>query len=100
MFVLSNTQDGGPNTDVKLVMLVEVVPYPQFKAMNILAVGGRDLDNAYREIWPNFCGWARMNGAKAIEGWVGPGMRKITSRMGFKPVYVHMRYDLTGPGNG
>ena len=37
-----------------------------------------------------------MNGVRAIEGLVGnPAMERVIKRLGFKPVYTHMRLDLT-----
>ena len=41
-----------------------------------------------------------MNGVRAIEGLVcNPAMERVIKRLGFKPVYTHMRLDLTEAQN-
>lgn len=95
VFILTNDKHD-PTVDrrVTLALAIEVVNYPRLPALNILAVGGSGLKVAYQKYWGMLCGWAYMSGARAIEGWVGPGMKRTTERMGFKPVYTHMRYEL------
>lgn len=95
VFILTNDKhDFTVERNVKLALALEVVNYPRLPALNILAVGGSGLRMAYEKYWGLLRGWAYMSGARAIEGWVGPGMQRTTERMGFKPVYTHMRYDL------
>jgi hypothetical protein len=93
VFVVKN--DAGISPDVKLAVVLEIVKYPRLPAMNILALGGSDLDYFYEKFWKKLCGWAFMNGVRAIEGWVSPAMERVISRYGFKHVYTHMRFDLT-----
>lgn len=88
-----------PERKVMLALAVEVVNYPRLPALNILAVGGSGLSLYYKKYWKLFTGWAYMNGARAIEGWVSPAMRRTSEAMGFKAVYTHMRYDLTEQDN-
>ncbi|WP_445772129.1 hypothetical protein [Rheinheimera sp.] len=80
---------------VKLALVLEIIPYPQMRAMNIVALGGNDLDALHAKYWKMLCGWAYMNSVRFIEGWVSPAMERVISRYGFKPVYVHMRLELT-----
>jgi hypothetical protein len=87
--------DKGIMPAVKLALVLEIVNYPRLPAMNILALGGEELDALYERYWKRLCGWAYMNGVRAIEGWVSPAMERVISKYGFKHVYTHMRLDLT-----
>jgi hypothetical protein len=87
--------DKGIQPDIKLVVVVEMSPYPQLQSANILALAGSDLDVFYERFWDKLCGWAYMNGIRAIEGLVAPAMQRVISKYGFKPVYTQMRLDLT-----
>jgi hypothetical protein len=80
---------------VKLALVLEVVQYPKLAAMNIVALGGNDLDALHAKYWKLLCGWAYMNSVRVIEGWVSPAMERVISQYGFKPVYTHMRFELT-----
>jgi len=80
---------------VRLALVLEIVNYPRLPALNILALGGTDLHLLYEKFWKKLCGWAYMNGVRAIEGWVSPAMERVISRYGFKHVYTHMRLNLT-----
>lgn len=87
--------DKGIMPAIKLALVLEIVNYPRLPAMNILALGGEELDALYEKYWKRLCGWAYMNGVRAIEGWVSPAMERVISKYGFKHVYTHMRLDLT-----
>lgn len=87
--------DKGLMPSVKLALVLELVNYPRLPAMNILALGGEDLNALYEKFWKRLCGWAYMNGVRAIEGWVSPAMERVISKYGFRTVYTHMRLDLT-----
>lgn len=101
IFVLTNDKSGtNPNREVRLALAVEVVQYPRLPALNVLALGGTELAMFHRKFWKQFCGWAYMNGVRAVDGWVGPGMQKMLSRFGFKQVYAHMRLELTEASHG
>ena len=93
VFVVKN--DKGIQPDVKLVVVLEVLRYPKLPALNILALAGSDLEALYEKFWQKLCGWAYMNGIRAIEGMVSPAMQRVISKYGFKPVYTQMRLDLT-----
>ena len=80
---------------VKLALVLEIVHYPKLAAMNIVALGGSDLDALHAKYWKMLCGWAYMNSVRVIEGWVSPAMERVISQYCFKPVYTHMRLELT-----
>ena len=93
VFVVKN--DKGIQPDVKLVVVLEIMHYPRLPSLNILALAGSDLEVFYEKFWQKLCGWAYMNGVRAIEGLVSPAMQRVISKYGFKPVYTQMRLDLT-----
>lgn len=101
VFVVTNDRTGtSPDLDVPLVLAVEPIYYPKLATLNILALGGNGVRKFHRMFWKHFTGWAFISGFKAIDGWCSPGMQRMTSAIGFKPVYTHMRYDLTGTSDG
>lgn len=93
IFIVKN--DAGIQPDVKLVVVLEMTGYPRLAAANILVLAGSDLEVFYEKFWQKLCGWAYMNGIRAIEGLVSPAMQRVISKYGFKPVYTQMRLDLT-----
>jgi hypothetical protein len=100
LFVLTNDRTGtNPDVDVRLALAVEIVQYPRLPTLNVLAIGGTDLSLFHNKFWKQFCGWAYMNGVRAVDGWVGPAMKRILTRFGFKQVYSHMRLELTEAPN-
>ncbi len=83
-------------TDVKLVVVWEMVHYPAFTAVNVCCLGGRDLAGSWaqfgevaKEVW-------RAQGATAVECSVSPAMAKVLQRAGFEaePVYTIMRGEI------
>lgn len=100
LFVLTNDRTGtNPDRDVRLALAVEIIQYPRLPTLNVLAIGGTDLSLFHKKFWEQFCGWAYMNGVRAIDGWVGPAMKRVLTRFGFKQVYSHMRLELTEAPN-
>ncbi len=95
MYVFVVKCDKGLMPSVRLTLVLEMVNYPRLPALNILALGGDHLNDFYDMFWKRLCGWAYINGVRAIEGWVSPAMERVISRYGFKEVYTHMRFDLT-----
>jgi hypothetical protein len=94
-FVFIVKSDKTIRKSVKLVLILELVGYPRLQALNILALGGEDLEALHEKYWDSLCGWAYMNGIRVLEGMVSPAMKRVITRFGFKPVYTHMRLDLT-----
>jgi hypothetical protein len=102
VFVLTNDKRGVAPPEqrkVKLAMVVEVINYPSLAALNIVIMGGSGLRQFWKMFWQQFSGWAYMNGIRVVEGWVSPSMQRVTSSLGFSPVYTKMRFALTGSGN-
>lgn len=79
---------------VKFALAMEIVKYPKLAAMNVIAMGGSNLDALHDKYWKMLCSWAYMNSVRVIEGRVSPAMKRIITRYGFKPVYTQMRLDL------
>ncbi len=92
-FVLKN--DEGESPDVAFVLILEINKYPQLNMMNIVALGGRQLDLLRSKYWSHICGWAYMNGARQLEALVSPNMERVLEEFGFKEVYKLVRLDLT-----
>ena len=79
---------------VKLALVLELVYYPRYTAMNVLALGGEDLKNMINLYWKHVCGWALICGVKKMECTVSPAMERILKSVGFKQQYIKMRQDL------
>lgn len=94
MYIFVFKNDKTITKSVKLALALEIVNYPRIPAMNVVSLGGNDLDALHGKFWKMICGWAYMNGVRVIEGLVSPAMERVISRYGFKPVYTHMRLDL------
>ena len=95
VFVIVAKDDTPEVPDVKLAIAMELVHYPQFAAMNVLALGGRDLRHMIKRFWTQVCGWAQVCGVKQIECLVAPAMEKILTAQGFERKYPLLRQDLT-----
>ena len=95
VFVIVAKDDTPEVPDVKLAIAMELVYYPQFTAMNVLALGGRDLRHMIKRFWTQVCGWAQVCGVKQIECLVAPAMEKILTAQGFERKYTLLRQDLT-----
>ena len=95
LYVIAVKNDDTEVPDVKLVLALELVYYPQFTAMNVLALGGRDLRHNMKRFWKQVCGWAQICGVTKIECLVAPAMEKILQAQGFERKYSLLRQDLT-----
>lgn len=94
--VIANDRTGThPERNAVLTLVVEPINYPQMPVISIIALGGSELGMLHSHYWEQFKGWAFMNGARAIEAWVQPGMRRVIEKWEFKPAYTLMRLDLT-----
>lgn len=82
--------DGEP----RLAMVFEFVHYPQTLAVNVMAVGGRGLDESIGAFWPTFCDWARQAGASVIEASCSDAMARLLGRYGFSTTYRVVRCAL------
>jgi len=86
--------DAHGSHEVAFVLVVEARAYPQLPCINIVAIGGHQMDLLKSKFWEHVCSWAFMNGARTIEASVSPAMARIIKRYGFTPVYTTMRLDL------
>ena len=94
MYIIAVKNDTLEIPDVKLVLVLELVYYPRFTAMNVVAIGGKDLKNMISAFWQHVCGWARICGVKKIECSVPPAMERILKDIGFEQHYIQMRQEL------
>jgi len=95
MYVFICKKDGGEYPDVKFAIVMELINYPRLAALNVVAIGGSHLNPFFKKFWVKLCGWAYMNGVRAIEALVSPAMARIISKFGFTHTYAHMRINLT-----
>ncbi len=77
-----------------LAMAFEFVHYPRQLAVNIMAMGGRDLDQVASRFWPTFRAWCRRAGANVIEASCSDAMARILRRYGFDSAYRVVRAPL------
>lgn len=94
MYVLVAKNDDTEVPEVKLVLVMELVYYPQYTTMNVVAMGGKDLRHLIKLFWPDVCGWARICGVKKIECSVAPAMERILLSTGFERKYIQLQQDL------
>jgi len=95
MYVFICKKDGGEYPDVKFVIVMELVKYPRLSALNVVAIGGSQLSPFFNKFWEKLCGWAYINGIRAIEALVSPAMARVVTRFGFEHKYAQMRLNLT-----
>ena len=92
--IIAKCDDHGSH-EVALVLILETLAYPKLPTINIVALGGHELDLLKSKFWEHVCSWAFMNGARSLQASVSPAMARIIQRYGFNPVYTTMRMDLT-----
>ena len=94
MYVLVAKNDEQEVPEVNLVMVTEVVYYPRYTAMNVVAVGGKDLRHSIKQFWPDVIGWARISGVRKIECSVSLAMERILLGVGFERKYSQLQQNL------
>lgn len=94
MFSIVAKNDDTEVPDVKLIIILQVLSYPRYNTMNVVALGGKDLKNSMKEHWSDVQGWARICGARQIECSVAPAMERILSAAGFERKYVQLKQNL------
>jgi hypothetical protein len=95
MYLIVLRNDAGELPDVALALALELITYPRYTVMNVVALGGRDLRHFQTKFWKHVCSWAYMNGVRKMQASASPAMARILSKFGFKDVYTTMRMDLT-----
>jgi len=94
MYTIIAKNDDTELPDVKLVIVLQLVYYPRYAAMNVVALGGKDLRHSMKKHWADVQGWARICGVKQIECSVAPAMERILSAAGFERKYVQLKQNL------
>ena len=95
MYALVVRNDEGELPDVALALILETASYPRYSVLNVVALGGRQLNLLKSRFWGHVCSWAFMNGVRTIQASVSPAMARILSQYGFEQKYITMRLDLT-----
>ena len=95
MYCLVFKNDEGELPDVVLAMILELAIYPRFTAMNIAAIGGRELRLLRDKYWKHFCSWAYMNGIRYMQASASPAMARILKPCGLEPITQTLTMKLT-----
>lgn len=77
--------------DPIMAMVFEFVHYPQILAVNIVALGGRDLDGVQQEFFATFRQWCNSAGVSLIEASCSRAMARMLEPIGFKSTYQVVR---------
>lgn len=86
--LLLSGDDGAP----RLGVVMEWRHYPRFSALNIVAMGGRDMhDLPASTFWRTFRLWAAESGVSHIEACVSPAMARHLRPLGFERAYELVR---------
>lgn len=83
-------EDGEP----VLAFAFEFIYYPRMVVLNILAMGGTQLNRVMAEFWQQFMAWARLTGADGIQASCCPAMARILEKHGFEATYQVVRSKL------
>jgi hypothetical protein len=77
---------------VMMAMVFEFRHYPQQMAVNIVALGGRDLHAVSAAFWNTFRAWVKEAGATHIEALCSKPMARLLMReCGFESAYEQVR---------
>jgi hypothetical protein len=82
------------DTTLRLAFAFEFVAYPQYLAINIVALAGHRLQESLTAVLPIFLQWSRESGVQAIEASCSPAMARLLARHGFQPIYQRLRLPL------
>jgi hypothetical protein len=80
-------QDGEP----AMAFVWELRLYPSATRVNIIALAGRDLQEATSTFWPRFVEWCRESGITEIEACALPAMTRMLQPLGFSHTYNLVR---------
>tara|TARA_R110002012_G_scaffold311657_1_gene521311 strand:- start:527 stop:1000 length:474 start_codon:yes stop_codon:yes gene_type:complete len=95
LYIIVAKNDDTEIPDVKIAIALELIYYPQFTAMNVVALGGKDLRHMMKKFWSKVCAWSQVCGVTQMECLVAPAMEKILQAQGFERKYSLLRQDLT-----
>lgn len=68
--------------------------YPKKTAINILALGGKRMDEVFSEFLGQFRDWAAAAGADFLEASCSRGMSRMLAKYGYVNTYQQLRLDL------
>lgn len=71
--------------------------YPQFMAVNILALGGKGLPHFMADVLPAFRQWAAGAGAQRVEASCSEAMARMLARGGFQQDYIQVSIPVGEP---
>ena len=92
-YVVIVSDDSG----VVLALVYEFVFYPKVTACNIVALGGKLLDDAYRQFFVTFKKWLYGMGITVIEASCSSAMSRLLARYGFEKTYEVVRHAIKLP---
>lgn len=74
-----------------MAMAFQFRHYPRCMAVNVMALGGRDMHAIASTFWPQFVAWAQESGASHIEACTSPAMARMLRPLGFSKTYELVR---------
>lgn len=75
----------------RIAIAFEFVNYPQQQAINIVALGGKDMSDFIPPHFEAFKAWAREAGVETIEASCSAAMARMLKPLGFEPTYHVVR---------
>lgn len=66
---------------LELAAICECLKYPRKSVLNVLVLGGRNLDLVAKQFWPKVTEVARILGASSVRGAVRPAMERLYRRI-------------------
>lgn len=79
---------------VLLVFVWEIVDYPEKRAVNVLALAGRDLGRCCRRFLPAVLEVWKSQGAQEVTCYTAPAMARLLGRIGFTTRYLFLTRTL------
>lgn len=73
-------------------MVTEVIEYPQFRVIRVVAAAGSGFEKFMRKFMSYVMNWAKTNGALYVEAWTLPEMTRYHRRFGSQKVYDIIRF--------
>lgn len=77
--------------EMKLAFVFEFRHYPQMTAVNVIAIGGRNLRRAAAAYLETLASWARSAGASCIDASCSPAMARLLAKLQFTDTYRRVR---------
>ena len=81
------------NEKIVAAMAYELKDYPNIRVGYVLSVGGKDVLSCTQG-FEEFKAHLRSEGCVQIEAWCAPNTARLWQKIGFKPTYTVMRYEL------